>query len=304
MRCRFKRRGDYPASKVSSYNLHMTIAISKPLREKNAIESAAFAIVCRETFSAVALAAAQRAFEAFGDELPGLEPIHAKVFNFNQATGVNADPTQYAIGVSRFHSHPDGTHSWRVNIQANAIVVTCFDYSEWEEVWPRARKYLATVCGVMEAPNEIIEIGFQVIDKFVYETKVDEGAYSIHEVFKENCQYLTAKASASGLLWHVYQGWFQAAQGFSSAIAKTLHQLNLSSTEEALVDKQRLATIVDHRASIRFMPNSMSLQALIREEDGNPISALDMAFNQLRDQNKEIITELLTAEKLESIGII
>jgi uncharacterized protein (TIGR04255 family) len=144
----------------------MTLATSKPLRGKNAIESVAFAIVCKETFTAVALAAVQKVFEGFAGELPGLEPIHAKVFNVNQATGVNVDPAQYAIGVSRFHSHSDGTHSWRVNVQANVIVVTCFDYSEWEEVWPRAKKYLTAICEIVEAPNEIIEIGFQVIDKF------------------------------------------------------------------------------------------------------------------------------------------
>ncbi|QWD66037.1 hypothetical protein [Polynucleobacter sp. MWH-Aus1W21] len=288
---------------MNPYNIQMTVAISKPLKNKNAIESAAFAIVCRETFSAVALASAQKVFEGFAEELPGLEPIHAKVFSINQASGVNADPTQYAIGVSRFHSHADGTHSWRVNIQANVIVVTCFDYSEWEEVWPRAKKYLAAICGISEAPNEIIEIGFQVIDKFVYESEVKEDSYSIHEVFKKDCKYLTAKSSSSGLLWHVYQGWFQATEDFPSSEAKTLHQLNLSSADETLVDSQRLATIIDHRASIRFMPETMSLQKLMRNVDQGSGLVMDSAFNQLRNQNKEIISELLTSEKLKSIGI-
>jgi O-acetylhomoserine/O-acetylserine sulfhydrylase-like pyridoxal-dependent enzyme len=104
-------------------------------------------------------------------------------------------------------------------------------------------------------------------------------------------------------LWHVYQGWFQDAENFPSSEAKTLHQLNLSSADETLVDSQRLATIIDHRASIRFMPETMSLQKLIRKNDHGADLVMDSAFNQLRNQNKEIIGELLTAEKLKSIGI-
>ena len=281
----------------------MTLAISKPLKEKNAIESVAFAIVCQETFNATSIAAIQRAFDSFADELPGIEPIHAKVFNINQTQGLKVDPTQYAIGFSRFHAHSNGMHSWRFNAQANMLIVTCFDYTNWDQVSPQAFKYLAAAISELEQSNKVIEVGFQMVDKFIYEPDISASSYSVHEVFRHECQYLTAKAASSGLLWHVYQGWFQDAEGFSSESAKILHQLNLSNAEETLADINRLSTIIDHRASIRFMPDSTPVKNLL-EIDGSGIAMNERLFNELRIQHKGIIGNLLNDEKLRSIGFL
>lgn len=281
----------------------MTTAISKPLNEKNAIESVAFAVVCQETFNATSIVAVQKAFDSFAAELPGIEPIHAKVFNINQTQGLKIDPAQYAIGFSRFHAHTNGMHSWRFNIQANMLIVTCFDYTNWDWVSPQAFKYLTTAISELESTNKVIEVGFQMVDKFIYEPKIPPSSYSVYEVFRKDCQYLTAKAASSGLLWHVYQGWFQEAKGLSSDLAKILHQLNLSNAEETLVDLNRLSTIIDHRASIRFMPDATPIKNLL-EVDGSGMAMHHRLFNELRIQHKRIISGLLTEEKLKSIGFL
>lgn len=277
--------------------------ISKPLKDKNAIEAATFAVVLAVGFDADALARMDRACDALVQELPGKEQLQFPAM-FAMAPGANfaGGPSIQNHGFIRMLAKPDATLAWRFQVTGNMLGVTCFDYTNWDEIWPKACRFLTTALEAAEVAMPVAEVGYQVVDKFVYQENDGESLYSPFEVFNKDSIYLTDKVGQAGPLWHVHQGWFEATSGLPSEQAKTLHQLNLSNTEEQLVGK-RFASVIDHRGAVRFVPGATTLPELLVPDEQTGGNLLSTLFVQLHHKNVQIMSELLTQEKLDSIGI-
>jgi hypothetical protein len=270
---------------------------SRPLREKNAIESAAFAIVLTELLDQECVAAMSAAAHSFAQDLPGTAATSSVFLQPGPGVTINIEGMSPQGGVNRFLARPDGVRSWQVQAEGATIVVMCRDWSRFSEVWSRARRYLLGLVGALPRDIQVAEVGLQVVDKFVYPVGGDQTSYMISEIFREDSPFLTKKAFEAGILWHVFQGWF--AQGATRS-GRILNQLNLSSTE-TFEQGSRLVTIIDHR--ITFQPRSASFHVkALMEEKGDGTSELDGLFDELHASNIELIRDLLNNEKLASIG--
>lgn len=273
---------------------------SSPLRDKNAIESASFAIVLNEPLNSE-FDAIKQACLAFKEELPGDEPIAPPFGLFQQVAGgapLNLPFTLPPIGLSRFSTNRDGTRDWQLDVNGNLIVASCFKYSNHTEVWQKMRKLITAVISATTHEFNIVEIGYQVVDKFLYPTDSDLSKYDIFEVFSKASPFLTSQASKSGHLWHVHQGWFDTEP--QSGI-RLLNQLNLASNE-VVASEPQLVTVIDHRVSLRPSPNQLTLKELTSEKQPET-SQLDFLFESLRSCNRKTIENLLNSDKLTAVGI-
>lgn len=272
---------------------------SIPLRDKNAIESASFAIVLNEPLNSE-FDAIKQACLGLKEELPGDESIAPPLGLFQQVAGgtpLNLPFSFPPIGLSRFSTNRDGTREWQLDVNGNLIVASCFNYTKHSEVWQKMRKLISTVIGATSQDFNIVEIGYQVVDKFLYPANADVSEYNIFEVFSETSPFLTSQASKSGYLWHVHQGWFDTEP---TTHTRMLNQLNLASNEVVSPEPQ-LVTIIDHRVSLRPEPNELTLKPLI---NGNEQNQLDHFFESLRSCNRKTIENLLNSDKLNSVGIM
>lgn len=263
--------------------------VSTPSQQHNAIEAAVFALQLVQPVDLPAVQRINAAFEALGDELPGQQLSQGAGFQF----GAAQQPMQFPIAIPelvRFRARPNGTHLWRVQVQGALISVTCHEYTEFEAVWTQAKHYLNLVLSNLAGPVMLVECIHHVLDQFNYDADPEDlPHYSLGELFQQDSPYLTPKAWDSGLLWHVYQGWFdRLGDGF-----KLLNQVNISNLR--MDNGTRHATQIDHRIMARQetdVPFAMNDAAL-----------MDTIFRHLHASNMTMLRGLLNEQKQAEIGM-
>lgn len=270
--------------------------ISSPLNPHNAIESATFVVGFAKGLPKPTIEQIRDRLRELSAELPGESSVGSLQMGAVLGNSVN----QFAFETpeaARFVAKPDGTHAWSVQAVGNLVQVQCFDYTNFAEVWTRAKRYLLCALPALEGTMPVMEVGFQVIDKFTYPEGADWNDYELAELYQPASELLTPKASKSGALWHVFQGWFApASQG------RVLHQLNISNT--ILQHNQQLCAVIDHRGALRTPEDhSAFLLGPFIEVSADGSVGLDEIFEKLHDHNRDTIEALLTAEKLQQIGI-
>lgn len=273
-------------------------AQSTPIKGRNAIESATFFLVLSQPVDPATTERLKQALDQFRDELPGVAPQQLGfVINF---VGGLPQPVAQAGGgsLTRFASATDGTHTWRIEANGNVIQVTCGDYTNFQEVWARAQRYLRALASAVSSDIGVIEVGFQIVDKFTYPPELTEDSYRVDELFRADSPFLTGNARKSGLLWHVYQGWFESVGG-----AKMLHQVNIANTNATEVNQQ-FAAVIDHRIVVRWMTSPAPALSELLAPDSDDARSLAGLMSRMHDRNVDVLKEILTDQKQNEIGLI
>lgn len=270
--------------------------VSTPLNPNNAIESASFVVVFVRGLAKPSFIKLSQALASLADELPGVGPeeVDIATSGMPKLPGLRIKTMQ----TSRFTAKKDGTPAWLVQATGNVVQVQCHEYTKFKDVWGTARRYLQCALSAIDEQIPVAEIGFQVIDKFTHPEGGDWAEYEMTELFDSESVYLTPKSRNSGVLWHVYQGWFDEFDG-----NQILHQLNLSNT--VVNATQALHTFIDHRGALRSPSEEklLELKPFVEPQTDGSFK-LDALFNELHVQNRAVIEDLLTPEKLELIGIV
>lgn len=272
-------------------------AQSTPLKGRNAIESASFFLVLNQPIDSVTTERLRLVLDQF-TELPGVAPQQLGfVINF---VGGLPQPVAQAGGgtMTRFASATDGTHSWRVEANGNVIQVTCGDYTNFQEVWTRAEKYMRALASVVSDDFGVAEVGFQIVDKFTYPTDLTDDSYRMDELFRTDSPFLTRNARKSGLLWHVFQGWFEPVGG-----AMMLHQVNIANTN-ATGAAQQFAAVIDHRSVVRWGAGPAPALSELIGPDVENTRSLTGLMTRMHGRNVAVLKEILTDHKQNEIGLI
>lgn len=263
---------------------------SVPAKEHNAIDSASFSLLFAEPLQTSSIDRIRGALDGLKDALPGAGPKSVQL-----AIQVPFGNQFQITEASRFKSGSDGKLLWRVHAAGNMLHVNCASYDNYEHVWQAARHYLLVALQAADMLPPVVEVAYQVVDRFTYPLGMDRTRYEASELYRTDSPYLTPQVWESGDLWHVFQGWFEHAEG-----GRTLHQVNVSNTEdEDLV----LMSVIDHRAALRGLSNDMfAVEALIALDSAGKCQ-MDSVFDKLRASNMTVIKGLLNDDKLQKIGI-
>lgn len=254
-----------------------------PINSLNAIEASAIALLFDRQFTPEEDVQLQRLEAELKEDFP----------SFSRNTLVQAriekdkliEHSSQQMGVTLQHFNADGKPTRVLQIQDNQLVISCFAYDRWEQVWGRAQKYLkaATAC-LNLAELGVTGLGLQYVDKFTQPIASD---YNISDVFNKDSKYLTANSALVGKFWHVHQGWFVPVE----ETRRILNVLNVGTQELG----GNLFTIIDHTSTLQLRNPVPADQFL-----GNGFSEI---VNQLHIDNKEIIKALLNAKQLSAIGM-
>lgn len=267
----------------------------KPCSEKNAIESTVFVVALAQHPTTDEAAALKQALDSFADHLPGVQQAQTNTLYIAFGNGQDAPPLEH----TRFLAKPDGTHAWRVQLQGNLVQVMCFDYTRYAEVWATAQTYLYRLLATLPTQAKVTEVGMQVMDRFNYPNGTTADGYSAAELFNPQSQHLTRKAFDSGLLWHVYQGWFDK-QGEPMRV---LNQINISNVETAPTLGQ-YASLIEHRMSAQYRSDSWPTLEALTGQAAAPAHWLDALMSDLHADNKRLLNDVLSenAKALINLG--
>lgn len=268
----------------------MTHVPAIPVQPRNALEATVFAVELRQPPSPNAAQAIKAALDQFADELPGAQAAQPQGIFI--AVGA-LPPFGEAL---RFAAKANGEHAWRVQITGQVLQVLCTEYTRFNEVWPRALKYLKAILRATDEGLAVGAISHQYVDRFHYTHTADAPGFRLDELFRDGSSYLTPKARQSGPEWHVHQGWFDHI----TPERRVLHQLNITNVLTH-APGQPLACMVDHRCMHQIANAShIAAQDLGAPDDGT----LDAVMKELHAMHKTLLKELLQARKLQDIGMV
>lgn len=279
------------------------VASSRPNSSKNAIVVAGFALTFAREFNDREAQTLLSLKERFREQLPNFQTVQSVRFSIAGnavPTALSGGQVHQVTGVLLQDIRRDGTPRWLLRVDGNSIVVNCTEYTSWLEVWQSAREMLLAAAALVSAPdNGVVQVGMQTADRFVYDKRPASEEYSVSEIFRDDCPFLTAQARKSGLFWHVHQGWWSAEEGVADRI---LHVLNIASVAEASLP-DGIVTLIDHQL-VRPWADPQTHGALFGLPSGGERAQLDEVFQQMHEGNLSAIRASLTDEKLRAIGLL
>ena len=274
-----------------------------PIRSENAIDEIAFVLQFK-TFSSS---------EGFLESLIELHSALKETLpDYNIVNGATLDPQgesmRYQTGVIFFkRSEEDASrHEWALRVDADQIIVTCSEYTNWGEVSEKAISYLSAATAKFNlAENPIIEIIYQCIDKFTCPNEI----IALKDIFRNESEYLTPYIIENAPeVWHIHQGWLEKLDNIT---ARMLHNLKINMRHRPQAENEATTQDKVHEMAISHLiriqktnniqsKNKDSSSGKKNSESENYLrSALDSAHNS----NKNTIKKLLCQDMLQKIGL-
>lgn len=280
----------------------MNFSASNPVPKMHAIEKLVCDIVFAQPLSISALMLIRDGLNDFSKELPGKQEerrLNSVPMNFEglpsglaEMFGARANERH-----SRFIAAEDGSVQWRVAVTAEGVAIECGDYQNYTLFIERACKYLRRLISLLPSEDGVVffrEFRLQFVNRFDYGSGPDLGSYSPKEIFREDSRFLTEQSFSSGLMWHVFQGWFES---FAEPSWTVLNQLNIQNSLINEVTKE-VATLIEHHMLVRPLAAPLPTSELLAEG----FFKLENLIPSLFSRNTVLMRELLNAEKLNLIG--
>ncbi len=268
-----------------------------PLRGKNAIEAAVFAVTLMEPIDQMAMSAVVDAIQAkFQDDLPGEE--RPQTISLAIGPGASMPVQTHSVGgIHRFLTKNDGQLVWSLRVDATGMQVACFDYTDYKSVSEKALSYLSFSLEAIGHSLPVGELAFHVIDKFLYPLQCEDSDLNRDNLFRQNTDYLTGKTHSTGRYWHVFQGWFD---DYTDDL-HILNQLNINSTK--ILPTGNTGVFIDHRISLRTISGEKAFDSSAIDKGDGLLEGLKKIFYKLHQKNSYAIRGLLTDEMLQAVGM-
>ncbi len=254
---------------------------TKPVRKDNAIDELAFVWQFNAFFSS----------KEEVDKV--LTDLHLELKETLPDSNITRNPMLEQIGVICFkRSEKDpNRHEWALRVEANRIMVTCSEYTNWKAVSTKASEYLrAARTKIKWTDNPITEIVYQCADKFV----CPDDNIVFNDVFFRDSEYLTPHISRNTPeAWHVYQGWFEE---LSSVSARMLHNLNINVYHGPFIDNGTPTQHRSHEATVNHL-----IRILLGSDKKE--TGFSTLLDAAHDSNKKVLKKLLCQEMLQTIGL-
>ncbi len=260
---------------------------SRPTEQDHSLNEVVFALQFAQDLSEDQL---QTLLAGGVDGLPHKESRKSYAFEMRDEEIQTSKATPEVTEVRLSHPLDDGTADWRLRVTRSFASLSCFCYSRWSEVWPRAREILQSAAEILVTPETPLQvIGLQYVDQFIRETDAED--YRSADLFQENSPFLTQQVIQTGPLWHLHQGWFQDPSASTpqepSNPSRILHRLNINASQ---LDSYH-HTSISHQMALEFEAGVPTTNALV---EGDP-ALLDRVMDELRAANRTALEGLLSA---------
>lgn len=236
------------------------------------------------------------------DDFPVHEIVNTMRVQLTQHEGgkpeIGTPEVNQAGGLRLSRLQPNGAPDMLISIDMNSIGIFCHNYSTWEDVWPKQRRYIDKIFAKLTVFSPFLTgIGMKWTDQFLYDGPEKE--YDSRDLFKENSKCLNPLSFSSGQRWHCHTGWFdgEIAPGY-----EVLNQLNVDAGLINLQGNMRIAATIDHNQVMRAGQTVDQLSAFA-PGGASTSGSLPALMEALHDGNKRVLRDLLTESALEMIAL-
>ena len=191
-------------------------------------------------------------------------------------------------GLSLLKIDTEGNKIWEVLIDKNNIVVTCYEYTRWEEVFTQTKTYLKEIIGVIGLVS-IRGLTLEYIDEFnILDSTNNKWK---EELFLSETKYLPKHIFKLLKPWHSHHGFF--LDGKKTLNKRILLNLNI----EYVVSNQDTYKLIIRSQHRSLMENAIHFNT------ENIDSKIDEAMVENHEINKDLLRDLLTIDALQSINL-
>lgn len=262
----------------------------QPVNESNAIKIAAFAFelhpgsVTQEILEEIQTRYTDGFFSSSYNNLtPHTEMLVKITESERQIT------TDTLGGLSLLKTDAAGNKIWEVEINKNAIIVTCHKYTRWEAIFTQTKIYLKEIIEVMNSDISIRGLTLEYIDEFIILDSSNNRWKE--ELFLNETKYLPKHVFELLNPWHSHHGFF--LDGEKILNKRILLNLNI----EYVVSNQDTYKLI-----IRSQHRSL-MESIIPFNIENVDSKIDEAMIENHEINKDLLRDLLTVDALRSINL-
>lgn len=286
----------------------------RPLNDSHALQEVAFALILGRSLDRAEIEAVTSAHNRWQKELPKIAPI------FEQQVTFAGLETQSALanlpglpippglqlpsmagsvalkGVVFDAIKRDGSLDWRLRADGEMLGVNCLSYTRWHDVWANARNLLSQACSIVMKPNlPVAGAALQCIDVFLWEG--DSAEYRADQLFRMDADYFPRSIRDHGPLWHMHQGWFRH-EGLPFA-GRRLEKIHIDAVEGTFGGAKGYSVKIDITLRYDLETPLNSYAALFEGER----AFIDIVFNDMHEQNKRFVSEILTEDVQRRIGL-
>jgi len=260
----------------------------EPSNERNAIKVVAFALEFIEEIEESLIHEVITLYQGnnkLKETLPRKELHQSVIIQLGSLQQATSKPVG---GVTFDCLSPDGTQKWALSLRTNALIISCAEYTRWEEIWLQAKEYFALILPLLSEKHFSL-VALEYIDEFIIKSDPYSNEWK-NELFKEDSKYIPSNIYEVQNLWHSHHG-FISNEG--NGDMSTLNNVNIDHiSEQSLVNK----------IIIRTQHKSQFLQPRLYEGDFlNEI--VENIFNKNHGENKRIMRDLLSDEMCSEINL-
>jgi len=273
----------------------------RPINQAHAIVEAVFFYQFTPAFSDAALRRLSELEIELRDELPKVSPIQKLETRIeHNPDGRISQFIEKVAGIEFRKLASNGDVEWLLRVTEDTIAVHCLDYTSWEQIWPRAQRYLQQASRHSEGESNFLSVmGMKYVDRFVYEGPLS--GYDARLLFAEEPLLLPQQFLTTKPLWHCYTGWFESLDDLEP---DCLNQLNVDAAFVNLDGQKRHVTTIEHTAVVNLSDNASANLALnggITAEAGKGLPRHIMEL--LHDHNKRLLARLLNNDIIRRIKL-
>ena len=259
----------------------------EPFNESHAITEAVFAVLGLKQFTSddrSSVKAAHPKWEAF---LPRLEEEGVRNIAVAAPGADVPTPPISPLALARFRAN--GEMEWRMQLNADAIVVNCGAYTRWNEVWTVAHDIFANVTSVLPAREQKVRaVALQYSDVFRW---VGDDPYDARPLLREG-DSVPPGIFQRRETWHLDQGWFVDAE--APVPGRVLQRMFIVSK----VQDER--PLVRFNTQLRFdLRDAPDLRAAF----AGPEPLAENLFSSLHSCSKNLLAGFLTTEMAQRIHL-
>lgn len=198
----------------------------------------------------------------------------------------------FAPPIKFMHTNSAEEVEWELLLEFRDIVVRCYHYTSWEQVWKKAKLFIERVFSALQtAEYSIVSANLVYLD--VFQWSGEESAYDVRKILNGESEYVPVSIfEHESPVWHLYQGWYSEVENpIAGRILERLHIDSIRENNRILVKFENLN---------RFLFGSaVNPQQLL----GSGQNEIDRIFEILHDVNKSTLRKVLQIDLQEKINL-
>jgi len=220
---------------------------------------------------------------------PAIDSPEVIRFEIDNGAASHSRPPPPARELALFAS--DGRQLWAGSFANNRILVSCRNYTKWQEIWPQANNRLNALLACIDPYKPVQSVDYSVTDTF--RAKQADDVLVPDNIFREHDLVSGQVRNLRDPIWDFRQGWFDNLASEAPVLIRIEGQ--------GVIDNDRAVTSIHNLHSQRFR-GGMTVGELIADdpEDG---SKADQIFDVFHRKNKNLLRTLLTDCLLARMGL-